>query len=53
MPEENVEILRRAFAAFASGGLTALLPFCSPEIVIYTLPDWIEEPRLSRPRRLS
>jgi ketosteroid isomerase-like protein len=44
MSEENVEILRRAFAAFASGGLNAVLPFCSPEIVIYTLPDWIEEP---------
>ena len=44
MPEENIEILRRAFAAFASGGLNALLPFCSSEIVIYALPDWIEEP---------
>ena len=42
MSEENVEIVRRAFAALEQGGGDAMLEFCSPEIeyrVRRDLPD--------------
>ena len=42
MSRENVEIVRRAFAALERSGVAGLLEFCSPEIeyrVRYDLPD--------------
>jgi ketosteroid isomerase-like protein len=42
MPQENVEIVRRAFEALEQGGVGALLEFCSAEIeyrVRRDLPD--------------
>ena len=40
MSEENVEIVERAFAAFAAGGVEACLPSFSPDLVVYPFPEW-------------
>jgi ketosteroid isomerase-like protein len=42
--QENVETLRQAFEAFASGGIEAVLAFCSTELVAYPFPEWMEMP---------
>ena len=40
MSQENVEIVRRSYEAFASGDLTAVLADADPEVVTYrTQPD--------------
>ena len=44
MSEENVEIVRRAFEAFRSGGMEAVLPFYAPDVVCYPVSEWVEEP---------
>jgi ketosteroid isomerase-like protein len=41
--QENVEVVRRAFEAYASGGIDALLPYAAPDCVFYPDPGWIEE----------
>jgi ketosteroid isomerase-like protein len=42
--EENVEILRRAFEAFASEGAEGLRPYVDPEVVVHPFPEWMEDP---------
>ena len=44
MSEENVEVVRRAFETFSSDGVEALIPFCSPDLVVYPFPEWMEDP---------
>src|SRR5262245_15089663 len=44
MSQENVERLKRAFAAFPADGVEVLLQFCSPELVVYPFPEWMEAP---------
>jgi ketosteroid isomerase-like protein len=44
MPEENVEIMRRAYAALAEGGVEAILPFTHPEFEVETPPSLASEP---------
>ncbi len=34
MSEENVEIVRRAYAAWARGDIQAIVDLCDPEVVI-------------------
>jgi ketosteroid isomerase-like protein len=43
MSQQNVEVVRRAFEAYASDGLDAVLPFVAPDAVFYPDPSWIEE----------
>ena len=43
MSEENVEIVKRTFDAFATGGVEACLPGFSPEVVIYPFPEWPQQ----------
>jgi ketosteroid isomerase-like protein len=44
MSEENVELVKRAFDAFAREGWPALLPFLHPEFEAITPPDVAMEP---------
>ena len=43
MSQENVEVVRRTFDAFAGGGIEAALPFFTPDVVAYPFPEWVEE----------
>ena len=43
MSQENVEIVRRIFDAYAGGGIEAALPFYTPDVVMHPFPEWIEE----------
>jgi ketosteroid isomerase-like protein len=43
MSQENVELVRRAFEAYARDGLDAVLPFVAPDAVFYPDPSWMEE----------
>jgi ketosteroid isomerase-like protein len=44
MSEENVEIVRKAFDGFSVGGIEALLAFYSPDVVMYSVAEWPEDP---------
>ncbi len=44
MSQENVEILRRAYEAFATGGMEAALPFFTEDTIVYSIPDWPDDP---------
>ncbi|HEX4187775.1 MAG TPA: nuclear transport factor 2 family protein [Solirubrobacteraceae bacterium] len=43
MSQENVELARRAFEAFANGGADALVEYATPDCVFYPDPGWMEE----------
>jgi ketosteroid isomerase-like protein len=40
MSEENVEVVRQGFDAFAAGGVEAALHSFAPDVVLYTFPEW-------------
>jgi ketosteroid isomerase-like protein len=40
MSEENVEIVRQGFDAFAVGGVEAALDSFAPDVVLYPFPEW-------------
>jgi ketosteroid isomerase-like protein len=44
MPEKNVEVVRRAYAALAEEGVEALLSFTDPEFEVTTPPSLASEP---------
>jgi ketosteroid isomerase-like protein len=44
MSQENVELVRKSFAAYNSEGIEALLLLHAPDTVWYALPDWLEDP---------
>lgn len=44
MAQENVDYVRRAFAAFDEGGIEAVLPFTPEDFVIYSMPEWPDDP---------
>ncbi|MEO7197144.1 MAG: nuclear transport factor 2 family protein [Solirubrobacterales bacterium] len=44
MSEENVEVVRLAVAAFAKEGVEGLIPFNADAIVIYSIPEWPDDP---------
>jgi ketosteroid isomerase-like protein len=43
MSQENVEIVRNAFRAFAAGGTEAALSFFAPGFVWYVTDRWVED----------
>src|SRR3954451_11633215 len=43
MSQENVELVRRAFEAYANGGIEDLVQYATPDCVFYPDPGWIEE----------
>ena len=42
MPQENVEVVRRIYQAFAAGGVEAALPYLAPDGVLHPFPEWPE-----------
>ena len=40
MSQENVEIVRRAYEAFAAGGVEAVVASFAPDAVVYSYPEW-------------
>ena len=42
MSEENVELVRRAYNAFAEAGVEAVMPMFAPDVVMYPFPEWTE-----------
>ena len=44
MSQQNVELVRRTFAAFDAGGFEAMLPFFPDDVIWYTAPGWLEDP---------
>jgi ketosteroid isomerase-like protein len=41
--QENVELVRRAFEAYARGGIEELVQYATPDCVFYPDPGWMEE----------
>ena len=39
MSEENVEVVRRGYAAFAEKGVEGAIPFFTEDAVIYSIPE--------------
>ena len=44
MSEENVEIVRRGYAAFSEKGVEGAIPFFTEDAVIYSIPEWPDDP---------
>jgi len=44
MSQANVEMVRKALAAFKSGGMDAVLAFYAPDVVCYAVSEWLEDP---------
>jgi ketosteroid isomerase-like protein len=44
MSQVNVELVRKAFEAFKSGGMESVLPFYAPDVVCYPISEWLEDP---------
>jgi ketosteroid isomerase-like protein len=44
MSEENVEIARRAVAAWNDGGVDAVLRFCPEDVAWHPFPEWPDGP---------
>ena len=40
MSQENVEIVRQIYQAFAADGVEAALPYMAPDSVLYPFPQW-------------
>jgi ketosteroid isomerase-like protein len=43
MSQENVEVIRRLYAAFADGGVEATIPFVTEDAVLYSIPEWPDD----------
>src|SRR3954447_7067846 len=43
MSGENVELTKRAYAAFAAGGVEAVLTYFASDAVIYPFPEWPDD----------
>jgi ketosteroid isomerase-like protein len=43
MSQENVEMVRRSFDAYARGGIEATFPFYAPDVVWDPGSEWVEE----------
>ena len=44
MSEENVEAVRRGYAAFTTEGVEGAIPFYTEDVVIYSIPEWPDDP---------
>src|SRR5262245_54593377 len=40
MSEENVEVVRNAYKAFAEAGVEAAMPMFAPDLLMYPFPEW-------------
>ena len=52
MSQENVELVRKGFEAYAAGGVEALLDFAAEDGVWYTAPEFIDAPEYRGPEGL-
>src|ERR1700730_10643312 len=43
MSQENVALVRKAFAAYSAGGVAAVLPFYAPDVVWFPDAEWPED----------
>src|SRR5450755_3306505 len=43
MSQENVELVKRGYAAFAAGGVEALVVLFAPDVLMYPFPEWVEQ----------
>jgi ketosteroid isomerase-like protein len=43
MSQANVELVRKAFAAYDAGGIEAVLPFYTPDVVWYAASEWPDD----------
>jgi ketosteroid isomerase-like protein len=41
--QDNVELVRDAYAAFARGGINAVLPFITEDVTIHSIPEWPDD----------
>ena len=44
MSQENVEAVRQGYAGFAENGVEAVIPFFTEDAVIYSIPEWPDDP---------
>ena len=44
MSAEDVQLVREAFEAYNVEGIEALLHFCTPDVVVYPISEWVEDP---------
>ena len=44
MSQENVEIVRRGFAALAEQGVEGVIPYFTEDAVVYSIPEWPDDP---------
>ena len=44
MSRENIEAIRRGYAAFAEKGIEGVIPFFTDDAVIYSIPEWPDDP---------
>ena len=44
MSLESVEFVRRGFAGFAESGVEGLIPFYTEDVIIYSIPEWPDDP---------
>ena len=44
MSQENVEVVRRGYAAFAEKGVEGVIPFFTADAVTYSIPEWPDDP---------
>ena len=52
MSQENVEIVRRAFDAFAEEGVEGVIPLAAVDAVIYSMPEWPDDAEYRGPEGL-
>ena len=44
MSQENVEVVRRGLHALRVGGVEAVLPFFTTDVVMHPFPEWPDDP---------
>jgi len=44
MSHEDVELVRSAIETLNAGGIEAVLPFYPPDVVMYAIAEWVEDP---------
>jgi ketosteroid isomerase-like protein len=44
MSEENVEVVRRGYAAFSEKGVEGAIPCFTEDAVTYSIPEWPDDP---------
>jgi ketosteroid isomerase-like protein len=44
MSEENVEAVRQGYTGFAENGVEGVIPFFTEDAVIYSIPEWPDDP---------